>query len=148
MISEVVEALLVVHGRAASLVQSWRQTHKYELDRRQQQEKYRGLMRTVVRAGREEADGRKARSLRIAVPKGTIVEEGRHTGRLGSGDCLSTEHVPWRPAPERLRAVLQDTLRARICRRSCKQRGGAMSLGGRCVGYGCPRIGRPCQQAR
>ena len=26
MISEVVEALLVVHGRAASLVQSWRQT--------------------------------------------------------------------------------------------------------------------------
>ena len=33
----------------------------------------------------------------------------RHTGRLGSGDCLSTEHVPWRPAPERLRAVLQDT---------------------------------------
>ena len=34
-------------------------------------------MRTVVRAWREEADGRKARSLRIAVPKG-IVEEGRH----------------------------------------------------------------------
>ena len=65
-------------------------------------------MRTVVRAWREEADGRKARSLRIAVPKGTMVEEGRHTGRLGSGDCLSTEHVPWRPAPERLRAVLQD----------------------------------------
>ena len=108
MINEVVEALLVVHGRAASLVQSWRQTHKYELERRQQQEKYRGLMRTVVRAWREEADGRKARSLRIAVPKGTMVEEGRHTGRLGSGDCLSTEHVPWRPAPERLRAVLQD----------------------------------------
>ena len=108
MINEVVEALLVVHGRAASLVQSWRQKHKYELERRQQQEKYRGLMRTVVRAWREEADGRKARSLRIAVPKGTMVEEGRHTGRLGSGDCLSTEHVPWRPAPERLKAVLQD----------------------------------------
>ena len=65
-------------------------------------------MRTIVRAWREEADGRKARSLRIAVPKGTMVEEGRHTGRIGSGDCLSTEHVPWRPAPERLRAVLQD----------------------------------------
>ena len=108
MIHEVVEALLVVHGRAASLVQSWRQTHKNELERRQQQEKYRGLMRTIVRAWREEADGRKARSLRIAVPKGTMVEEGRHTGRIGSGDCLSTEHVPWRPAPERLRAVLQD----------------------------------------
>ena len=69
-------------------------------------------MRTVMRAWQEEADGRKARSLRIAVPKGTMVEEGRHTGRLGSGDCLSTEHVPWRPAPERLRAVLQDTERA------------------------------------
>ena len=108
MIHEVVEALLVVHGRAASLVQSWRQTHKNELERRQQQEKYRGLMRTIVRAWREEADGRKARSLRIAVPKGTMVEEGRHTGRIGSGDCLSTEHVPMtmgRGRPGGLRAA-------------------------------------------
>ena len=34
-------------------------------------------MRTVMRAWREEADGRKARSLRVAVPVGTLVEEGR-----------------------------------------------------------------------
>jgi len=34
MIDEVVEALLVVHGRAASLVQSWTQKHRYELERR------------------------------------------------------------------------------------------------------------------
>ena len=138
----------MVHGRAASLVQSWRQTHKYELDRRQQQEKYRGLMRTVVRAWREEADGRKARSLRIAVPKGTIVEEGRHTGRLGSGDCLSTEHVPWRPAPERLRAVLQDTDSADLQKELLAERRRHESRGEMC-GVRLPgRIGRPCQQAR
>eukprot|EP00964_Phaeocystis_antarctica_P056583 scaffold33393_cov62-Phaeocystis_antarctica.AAC.1 len=107
MIDEVVEALLVVHGRAASLVQSWTQKHRYELERRLQQERCRGLMRVVVRVWREEADGRKARSLRVAVPKGRLVEAGRHAGRLGSGDCLSTEHVPWRPSPRDLKAALQ-----------------------------------------
>ena len=129
MIDEVLEALLVVHGRAASLVQSWRQKHKYELERRQQQERCRGLMRTIVRAWWEEADGRKARSLRVAVPKGTLVEAGWHAGRLGSGDCLSTENVPWRPTPKDLKAALQapedEALleRLREQRRGCELRG-------------------------
>jgi hypothetical protein len=43
---------------------------------------------------------------------GALASHGS-TSTLGSTslarDCLSTEHVPWRPAPERLRAVLQDT---------------------------------------
>ena len=60
---------------------------------------------------------------------------------------MSTEHVPWRPAPERLRAVLQDTESADLQKELQAERRGAMSLGGRCVGYGCPPIGRPCQQA-
>ena len=107
MIDEVVEALLVVHGRAASLVQSWTQKHRYELERRLQQERRRGLTRVVVRAWREEVDGRKARSLRVAVPKGRLVEAGRHADRLGSGDCLSTEHVPWWPPPRDMKAALQ-----------------------------------------
>ena len=106
MIDEVVEALLVVHERAASLVQSWTLRHRHELERRRQQEKCRGLMRLVLRAWREEADGRTARSLRTAVPTGTLVEAGRHAGRLGTGDCLSTEHVPWRPPPKDLKAAL------------------------------------------
>ena len=38
--------------------------HRHELERRRAQEKYRGLLRTVVRAWREEADGRKAKTLR------------------------------------------------------------------------------------
>ena len=106
MINEVVEALLVVHKRAASLVEAWQRTHCHELERRRQQERCRGLMRTVVRAWREEADGRKARSLRVAVPAGTLVEHGRHAGRLGSGDCLPTRRAEWQPPRDGLVAAL------------------------------------------
>ena len=105
MIKEVVGALLVVHGRAASLVGSWKQTHRHELERRRQQERCRGLMRTVMRAWREEADGRRARSLRVAVPAGTLVERGRHAGRLGSGDYLPVGRSAV-PAGSRARLLL------------------------------------------
>ena len=67
--------------------------------------------------------------------------------RIGSGDCLSTEHVPWRPAPERLRAVLQDPDNADLPKELQAERRRHES-GVRCTGHGCPRIGRPCQQAR
>eukprot|EP00964_Phaeocystis_antarctica_P146691 scaffold113081_cov54-Phaeocystis_antarctica.AAC.1 len=50
--------------RCRSTLRHWTQKHRYELERRLQQERCRGLMRVVVRAWLEEADGRKARSLR------------------------------------------------------------------------------------
>ena len=67
-----------------------------ELERRREQERYRGLLRVIVRAWREEADGRHARSLRVAVPKGVLVEEGGPAGRLAT-DCLSTAHSTCEP---------------------------------------------------
>ena len=69
LVKDVVSALQTVHGRAAGVVRDWQAAHRIELERRRDQEKYRGLLRTVVRAWREESDGRHARSLRVALPK-------------------------------------------------------------------------------
>ena len=54
LIKAVVQALTIFHGRAAGMVQAWQGAHRHELERRRAQEKYRGLLRTVVRAWREE----------------------------------------------------------------------------------------------
>ena len=78
MIKEVVACLQAVHGRAAGAVEEWQRTHRRALERRREQERYRGLLRTVVRAWREEADGRKAMSLRVALPRGVNVQAGAH----------------------------------------------------------------------
>ena len=56
MVWDVVEALQRVHGRAESAVQAWQVAHRHEIERRREQERHRGLLRTVVRAWREEAD--------------------------------------------------------------------------------------------
>jgi len=61
-----------------------------------QQERHRGLLRTVVRAWREEADGRCARSKRVALLSGQQVEQGAPAGRLGA-DCLPTMHTTMQP---------------------------------------------------
>ena len=88
LIKAVVQALTILHGRAAGTVQAWQGAHRHELERRRNQEKYRGLLRTVVRAWREEADGRKAKTLRsVALRPG--VERGAHPARMDT-DTLST----------------------------------------------------------
>ena len=51
IIWDVVLALQTVHGRAESAVQAWQATHRHELERRREQERYRGLLRTVMRPG-------------------------------------------------------------------------------------------------
>ena len=57
LIQDVVAALQTVHGRAVSAVQAWQAAHRHEIERRRDQERCRELMRLVVRAWREEADG-------------------------------------------------------------------------------------------
>ena len=96
LVKAVVEAITLVHRRAADLVRVWQRTHRRELDRRRDQERFRGLLRVVVRAWREVADGRGARSLRVAVPTGVLVEAGRHAARLDT-DALPTAHSSVRP---------------------------------------------------
>ena len=55
-------------------MQAWQGAHRHELERRRNQERYRGLLRTVVRAWREEADGREAKTLRsVALRPGVVT---------------------------------------------------------------------------
>ena len=96
IIWDVVLALQTVHGRAESAVQAWQATHRHELERRREQERYRGLLRTVMRAWREEADGRCARSKRVALPTSQQVTQGAPAGRLGA-DYLPTTHTTMQP---------------------------------------------------
>ena len=96
IIWDVVLALQTVHGRAESAVQAWQATHRHELERRREQERYRGLLRTVMRAWREEADGRCARSKRVALPTSQQVTPGAPAGRLGA-DYLPTMHTTMQP---------------------------------------------------
>ena len=97
LIQAVVEALQRVHGRAAGAVREWQAAHRHELERRRDQERFRGLLRTVVRAWREQADGRCARSMRVSLPAGQLVVQGAPAGRLGT-DCLPTVHTTVQPS--------------------------------------------------
>ena len=131
LVKDVVSALQTVHGRAAGVVRDWQAAHRIELERRRDQEKYRGLLRTVVRAWREESDGRHARSLRVALPKGQLVAVGGDAGRLGAGDSLPTAHVPWRPPGLELRIAMragEDEKRDSLCaqRKEYERRGHGM----------------------
>jgi hypothetical protein len=65
---------------------AWKRAHAGEVKRRNGQERARGLMKLILRAWREEADGRKARSLRGA--KDWRVEE--HAPSRIPTDCLPT----------------------------------------------------------
>ena len=96
LIQAVVEALQRVHGRAAGAVREWQAAHRHELERRRDQERFRGLLRTVMRAWREQADGRCACSMRVALPTGQLVVQGAPAGRLGT-DCLPTVHTTVQP---------------------------------------------------
>ena len=97
LIQDVVAALQTVHGRAVSAVQAWQAAHRHEIERRRDQERCRELMRLVVRAWREEADGRHARSMRVALPTGQLSVQGGPRGRLGT-DCLPTMHTTVKPS--------------------------------------------------
>ena len=97
LIQAVVEALQRVHGRAEGAVREWQAAQRHELERRRDQERFRGLLRTVVRAWREQADGRCARSMRVSLPAGQLVVQGAPAGRLGT-DCLPTVHTTVQPS--------------------------------------------------
>ena len=122
------QALTVLHGRAAWMVQAWQGAHRHELERRRAQEKYRGLLRTVVRAWREEADGRKAKTLRsVALRPG--VERGAHPARMDT-DTLSTmcssQRVSGRGAGEELQRDLREELLRR--ERKCESGSGVLPV--------------------
>ena len=123
LIKAVVQALTVLHGRAAGTVQAWQGAHRHELERRRNQEKYRGLLRTVVRAWREEADGRKAKTLRsVALRPG--VERGAHPARMDT-DTLSTMCSSQRVSGRGAGEELQQDLRKELLRRERKCESGS-----------------------
>ena len=97
--------------------------HRHELERRRNQEKYRGLLRTVVRAWREEADGRKAKTLRsVALRPG--VERGAHPARMDA-DTLSTMCSSQRVSGRGAGEELQQDLRKELLRRERKCESGS-----------------------
>ena len=123
LIKAVVQALTVLHGRAAGTVQAWQGAHRHELERRRNQEKYRGLLRTVVRAWREEADGRKAKTLRSAALR-PGVERGAHPARMDT-DTLSTMCSSQRVSGRGAGEELQQDLRKELLRRERKCESGS-----------------------
>ena len=66
---------------------------QWEVERRKGQEQLRGVMRVIVRAWREEADGRRARALRSATDK--HIEA--HARTRTPTDVLTSEHTSFRP---------------------------------------------------
>ena len=99
-------------------------------------ERCRELMRLVVRAWREEADGRHARSMRVALPTGQLIVQGGPRGRLGT-DCLPTMHTTVRPRkPTQEEAVQEGKVAAEAHlhkemmarERKCEGGGGALPV--------------------
>ena len=82
-----------------------------------------GLLRTVVRAWREEADGRKAKTLRsVALRPG--VERGAHPARMDT-DTLSTMCSSQRVSGRGAGEELQQDLRKELLRRERKCESGS-----------------------
>lgn len=107
-------------------------------------ERCRELMRLVVRAWREEADGRHARSKRVSLPstyrtqenQGQLIVQGGPRGRLGT-DCLPTMHTTVRPRkPTQEEAVQEGKVAAEAHlhkemmarERKCEGGGGALPV--------------------
>ena len=86
LVAAVIRTLQPVHTIAAGIIAAWKKAHDGEVRRRQDQERARGTMRTIMRAWREETDGRKAMSLRGA--KDWNIE--RHAPCRMPTDCLPT----------------------------------------------------------
>lgn len=136
LIQDVVAALQTVHGRAVSAVQAWQAAHRHEIERRRDQERCRELMRLLVRAWREEADGRHARSMRVALPTGQLIAQGGPRGRLGT-DCLPTVHTtvkPSKPTEKEVEKKGKAAAEARLhnemmaCERKCEGGGGVLPV--------------------
>ena len=82
------DAMEEVHARAEEALGAWKVEFAGEVGRRKEQEINRSLLRVIVRAWREEADGRRAASLRTAtlpVPPG---------GRVGGGGRAASDWLP------------------------------------------------------
>ncbi len=73
IVKAVTSSLIEVHVIAGGVLGAWKQAHAEEVERRNGQERARGLVKLVVRAWREEPDGRKPRSLRGAIRTGTFM---------------------------------------------------------------------------
>lgn len=86
LVAAVIRTLQPVHTIAAGILAAWKKAHDGEVRRRQDQERARGTMRLIVRAWREQTDGRKAMSLRGA--KDWNIE--RHAPCRVPTDCLPT----------------------------------------------------------
>ena len=127
LIWDVVAALQTVHGRAESAVQAWQVANRYETERRREQERYRGVMRVVLRAWREEADGRCAHSKWVALATGQLVAQGGPAGRLGT-DSLPTAQTtlqPRVPKKEQGNAIAEARLHDELLVRERKCEGGS-----------------------
>ena len=87
-------------------------------------------MRLVVRAWREKADGRGARSKRVALASGQLVTQGGPAGRLGT-DSLPTTHTtlqPRVPKKEQGNAIAEARLNDELLVRERKCEGGSGML--------------------
>jgi hypothetical protein len=86
IVKAVTGSLVEVHLLAEGMLGAWKRAHAGEVKRRNNQERARGLMKLIVRAWREETDGRKARSLRGA--KDWDIKT--HAQSQMPTDCLTT----------------------------------------------------------
>ena len=85
-VKDVISSLAEVHIMAAGILGGWKRSHQGEIKRRSNQERSRGILRLILRAWREETDGRKAQSLRGAKDWG--MEE--HAPSRMPNDCLAS----------------------------------------------------------
>ena len=88
--------------RVRTSVHAWKHIHAWELNRRREQEVKRPILRTILRAWREVADGHMARTLRTAsdknidahaisrLPTDTLTATASRTNPL----CLHASHMP------------------------------------------------------
>ena len=121
IIDDVVYALIEVTDRAAQMVQEWQRATRWEVDRRAEQERKRGLLRVIVRAWREVADGQRARSLRSATDRG--IHAHVH-GRMPT-DVLSGVHTSFRARLHKgLDVTAFEQRRRDLCDRELKCEGG------------------------
>jgi hypothetical protein len=104
LVKAVTGALVQVHILAGGTLGAWKRAHDGEVKRRNGQERARGLMKLIVRAWREETDGRKARSLRGA--KDWNIDT--HAPSRMPTDCLSTAMSRMGPRMPRMVTAAQE----------------------------------------
>ena len=111
VIGELGKQVTYVQNVARGLVEQWISKHTFEVRRREEQERYRGVMRVIMRAWREQADGRPAAAM-VRKP-----HEWNAATRTGHATENLTENRPTAVAD-----------------------GGVNGMGGRAVGRECGRV--------